>query len=163
MSYDATADRYLDESHPLYREHPAPEAPDMSVAGRCAFVTEQLWQFGPISQIVCDDDSIRFIAHGLAASVPGVIDAVGADKAKRDEAKAIIRAFVAARSDHAYDKGQADRICRAIHRGWMVAMIHRHPGADRFYTLCEALRRGRATEKQTAFAKRLIAEVEARG
>lgn len=90
-------------------------------------------------------------------------DAVGADKAKRDEAKAIIRGFVAARSEHAYDKGQADRICRAIHRGWMRAMIAKHPRAAQFGSLCDALRRGRATEKQVAFAKRLIAEVEARG
>ena len=156
-------DTYRDESHPLYRDTPAAEAPDMTLSGRCAFVTEMLWQFGPVSQIVCDDDSIRFIAHGLAEAVPGVIDAVGADAAKRDEAKAIIRGFVAARSDAASDKAQADRICRAIHRGWMRAMIERHPRAAQFYTLTDALRRGRATEKQVAFAKRLIAEVEARG
>jgi hypothetical protein len=138
-------------------------SPDMTLSGRCAFVTEMLWQFGPVSQIVCDDDSIRFIAHGLAEAVPGVVDAVGADAAKRDEAKAIIRGFVAARSDAASDKAQADRICRAVHRGWMRAMIAKHPRAAQFYTLCDALRRGRATEKQVAFAKRLIAEVEARG
>ena len=138
-------------------------SPDMTLSGRCAFVTEMLWQFGPVSQIVCDDDSIRFIAHGLAEAVPGVVAAVGADAAKRDEAKAIIRGFVAARSDAASDKAQADRICRAIHRGWMRAMIERHPRAAQFYTLTDALRRGRATEKQVAFAKRLIAEVEPRG
>ena len=156
-------DTYRDESHPLHRDTPAAEAPDMTLSGRCAFVTDMLWQFGPVSQIVCDDDSIRMIAYGLAEAVPGVVAAVGADAAKRDEAKAIIRGFVAARSDAASDKAQADRICRAIHRGWMRAMIGKHPRAAQFYTLTDALRRGRATEKQVAFAKRLIAEVEARG
>ena len=156
-------DTYRDESHPLYRDTPAAEAPDMTLSGRCAFVTEMLWQFGPISQIVCDDDSIKCIAYGLASTVPMLVDAVGSDAAKRDEAKATIRGFVADRSDAASDKAQADRICRAIHRGWMRAMIAKHPRAAQFYTLCDALRRGRATEKQVAFAKRLIAEVEARG
>ena len=156
-------DTYRDESHPLYRDTPAAEAPDMTLSGRCAFVTDMLWQFGPVSQIVCDDDSIKCIAYGLASTVPMLVDAVGSDAAKRDEAKAIIRGFVADRSNAASDKAQADRICRAIHRGWMRAMIGKHPRAAQFYTLTDALRRGRATEKQVAFAKRLIAEVEARG
>ena len=156
-------DTYRDESHPLYRDTPAPAPVDMSIPARAAAVCEMLWQFGAPSQIVCDDDSIKCIAYGLAATVPMLVDAVGADAAKRDEAKAIIRGFVADRSDAASDKAQADRICRAIHRGWMRAMIAKHPRAAQFYTLCDALRRGRATEKQVAFAKRLIAEVEARG
>ena len=78
-----------------------------------------------------------------------------------DEAKAIIRSFVAARSSHAFDKGQADRICRAIHRAWMCAVIARHPRAGRFGTLTDALRRGRFTEAQMSLAKRLVAEVGA--
>ena len=86
---------------------------------------------------------------------------LGADAAKRDEAKAIIRSFVAARSSHAFDKGQADRICRAIHRAWMCAVIARHPRAGRFGTLTDALRRGRFTEAQMSLAKRLVAEVGA--
>lgn len=153
----------LDESHPLYRDTPAPAAEAHTIASRAAFVCEMLWQFGAPSTLGCDQDSERFVAYGLGTAVPLLADEVGADPAKRDEAKAIVRGFVAERSTHAYDKGQADRICRAIHRGWMVATIRRHPRASKFYTLTEALHRGRFTQAQMDLAKRLVAEVEARG
>ena len=136
---------------------------DTSIPARAAFVCEMLWQFGPPSTLGCDQDSERFVAYGLGTAVPLLSDAIGADAAKRDEAKAIIREFVAARSTHAFDKGQADRICRALHRGWMVAQIRRHPRAGKFQTLTDALRRGRFTAAQMDLAKRLIGEVEARG
>lgn len=154
-----TTDRYLDESHPLYRDTPRADDAAKTIAERAAFVCEMLWQFGPPSTFGCDQDSERFVAHGLGASVPPLTDAVGADEVKRDEAKTIIRAFVAARSEHRFDKGQADRICRAIHRAWMCAVIARHPRAGRFGTLTDALRRGRFTEAQMNLAKRLVAEV----
>jgi len=158
MSYAAAI---LDESHPLYRDTPRAETPAKSIADRAAFVCEMLWQFGPPSGLACDQDSERFVAHGLNASVPPLTDAIGADAAKRDEAKALIRAFVSARSSHPFDKGQADRICRAIHRAWMCAIIAKHPRAGRFGTLTDALRRGRFTEAQMNLAKKLVAEVGA--
>lgn len=156
-------DRYIDESHPLYHDTPAYVAPaPRTIADLAAAVCAQLWQFGAPSTLACDQDSERFVAHGLAFTVPALVDAVGADAAKRDEAKAAVRGFVAARSEHRYDKGQADRICRAIHRGWMVAMIGRHPRASKFHTLTTALHRGRFTDAQMALAKTLVAEVESR-
>jgi len=151
---------FIDESHPLYRE-PAPDAPDAAtVTARAAAVCDCLWQFGPPSEFGIDEESARWVATCLASSVPRLIEVVGCDEARRDEAKAAVRAFVAARSREAYDREQADRICRAVHRGWMVAMIRRHPRADRFHGLTSALLRGRFTKAQIELAKRLVDEVQ---
>ena len=130
-----------------------------TIPAAVAAVMAMLWQYGPPSQFGCDQDSEKAVAYGLAATVPVLCDLVGDDEARRDEAKALVRAAVAARSAHPFDKAQADRICRAVQRMWMVARIRRHPRAAGFGSLLAALRGARATAKQVAFAKQLIAEV----
>lgn len=121
---------------------------------------EALWTFGPPSAYAgVDPDSERVVAYALAPAVQRLVALVGADAAKRDEAKALLRAEIARRSEHRYDRGQADRLCRAVQRGWMVAVIRRHPRAERFQSLVDALNRGRYSEKQRDLALKLIAEV----
>jgi hypothetical protein len=125
-----------------------------------AAVLAMLFQFGPPSTWAgVDPDSEKIVAYGLAATVPRLCDLVGDDTARRDEAKRLVQEGVTKHSTHTFDVGQGERLCRAVHRAWMAATIQRHPRADRFGTLVEALRRGRYSEAQRALALRLIAEV----
>ncbi len=87
------------------------------------------------------------------------LDSFAAPPGSSDEAKALLRGEIARRSEHRYDRGQADRLCRAVQRGWMVAVIRRHPRAERFQSLVDAINRGRYSEKQRDLALKLIAEV----
>lgn len=55
-------------------------------------------------------------------------------------------------------KELAGRFMSCIKRIRVVRAIGRHPRADRFTTLCEALERGKFTAAQWAFAQKLAAE-----
>ena len=118
-----------------------------------------LFTFGPPSGIQLDPDSQKIVAWATHAATVALVREIGDDEAIMKATCALIRTCVAVRSTDAYDVGQGERICRALHRGWIVARVSRHPRAGTFRSLIEAINRGRATLAQMRLAGRLAAEV----
>ncbi len=136
------------ENDPLPPAHP-----------RIDRVITALWTFGPPSTITLDPDSQRIVAYATHAATVELARAIGGDEATMRATCAAVRAAVAAKSTDAYDRGQGERICRALHRGWLVARVNRHPRAGTFRSMLEQISKGRATDAQLALARRLAREV----
>ena len=118
-----------------------------------------LWTFGPPSGITLDPDSQRIVAYAAHAAAVDLARQIGDDEQAMKATCAAIRAAVAAKSTDPYDRGQGERICRALYRGWLVARVNRHPRAGNFRTLLEQISKGRATDAQLTLARRLAREV----
>lgn len=122
-------------------------------------IISALWTFGPPSGITLDPDSERIVAYAAHAATVALVRELGDDEAAMKAACAAIRSAIAAKSTDDYDRGQGERICRALHRGWIVARVGRHPRAGHFRSLLEQVSKGRATVAQMRLASRLAGEV----
>ena len=122
-------------------------------------IISSLFYFGPPSGITLDPDSQKMVAIGVHLATVAAVDAIGDDEQTMAATCAAVRAAVAAKSDDAYDRGQGERICRALRRGWICARVSRHPRAGHFRTLLEQVSKGRASDAQMKLAARLAAEV----
>lgn len=77
-----------------------------------------------------------------------------------DDVRAVKMRLVEACGDDEWALSEvAKRFTSAVVRLRLVRDINRHPRADRFVSLVRALKRGRYSRKQLAFAKRLANEV----
>lgn len=61
------------------------------------------------------------MAHGVAEQIGVAARAIGSDRAALDATKTRVRVLVSARSESLFDEGQANQICRGLHRAWMTA------------------------------------------
>lgn len=116
---------------------------------------------GPLSSWAYSPDALdRLAAAGLRDRVHNLAIGLIGLPAEDVETVAVALDAVCAHDEYARDE-LAGRLRSAVRRLELVERMRRHPRADRFYTLVQAVSRGKATGKQMDLARKLAGEVSA--